>query len=393
MNAVHRLKHIARMIRPGGGPAGYLYNLKNIALDLQSEKIEVYAFKVSHERIGAASQKANLLVLQAPYFLRKLWALALINVRGLIDILLVFRVKADLGDSFPVFHDQMLAYRYSTIFKAPYGLMPHQPIELGQEVDDFYKFKYNLRSGDVYNAVANREEVAYRNADFLIVPTSSSLDGYFALDSDRNRLLGSASKFFVVSTVKKPKPTLDRHAARQALGLAIDNYAIGFIGRYNYDKGFDLFMSIAESYSDRKNLTFFSAGGGIIKERGPNLQNLGWRKDIADVILAMDLVVIPNRVAYFDLLPIECLMLGTPVAVTAVGGNKWLLSKSYDSSIQEIKFNDKDQVTNFDSLIDSIPSRVDFDKLPLAAFFNDNAFIKSHEEIVERVQKAMMVKY
>jgi len=130
---------------------------------------------------------------------------------------------------------------------------------------------------------------------------------------------------------------------------------------------------------------FFSAGAGEIQEAESNVFNLGWRKDIAEIISAMDLIIVPNTVTYFDLLPIESLMLGTPVAVSAVGGNKWLLKEVNDNSVQELKLYAEGD--NLKCIIGSLVRRVEFRNSNLYNFFNDCAFINAHENLLPKIEE------
>jgi glycosyltransferase involved in cell wall biosynthesis len=54
------------------------------------------------------------------------------------------------------------------------------------------------------------------------------------------------------------------------------------------------------------------------------VKNLGWRSDIHDLVNAVDLVVIPNRSTYFDLLPLEVSAVGRCIVSTLTGGNRQL---------------------------------------------------------------------
>ncbi len=380
-----KLLHIGRVIRPGGGPSGYLYNLSAISKERKSEGVKSFAFKYSNDRSSLNSSKAGLVILSLPYFLRKYYVKSLLVVRSIIDIYSVIKLKFNMRGSFPVFHDQMLAYWYGKIFSKPYCIMPHQPIEIAREVDDAYKYRYNLKANDIYNLVVIKESLAYINASIIICPTKYSLDSYFISKNDYREVLDSIPKHMVPSTVTLPKSVLGRLKTRESLSIEGNKLAIGFVGRYNSDKGYDRFLSIAKSHRNNENLIFFSAGAGEMQGDEADVTDLGWRKDIADIITAMDLIIIPNRVTYFDLLPIESLMLGTPVAVTSVGGNKWLLDEVKDNSVLEIKLNDAITSDNLDAIIGILPPRVQFKCSRLAEHFNNEKFIDSHENLINKL--------
>lgn len=389
----NKLIHIGRVTRPGGGPSGYLFNLKEIAAEKKSKNIKVYALNSSNERSGASSNEYGLIILYLPYIFRRYYVRMLLVFRGLIDICSVVKIKFKIQDAFPVFHDQMLAYWYGKLFSKSYSLMPHQPIEAAREADDIYKYKYKLNKNDIYFAVVKKEVYAYENASVIVCPTDYSLESYFKSHSEYREKLKAVPKHLIISTVTLPKQILGRWKTRELLNINSKEMAIGFIGRYNSDKGYDRFLSIAKSYQANHNISFFSAGAGELAEEDENINNLGWRKDIADIILAMDLIIIPNRVTYFDLLPIESLMLGTPVAITGVGGNRWLLDEAKDSCIQELIINDDDGFNNLSRIIKNLPGRVQFKDTSLFEFFEDGKFISSHESLIEKLKNLRVCGY
>jgi glycosyltransferase involved in cell wall biosynthesis len=380
-----KLLHIGRIIRPGGGPSGYLYNLSAISKERKSEWVKTFAFKYSDERSALNSSKSGVIILSLPYFLRKNYVKSLLVVRNIIDIYRAIQLRFNIGDAFPVFHDQMLAYWYGKLFSRPYCVMPHQPIEIAREIDDAYRYRYNLNANDIYGLVVTKEILAYINASIIICPTSYSLDGYFISKNEYKSVLNSTPKHMVPSTVTLPNSVLGRLKTRELLSIEENKLAIGFIGRYNSDKGYDRFLSIAKRHRNKPNLIFFSAGAGEMQSNEAGVTDLGWRKDIADIITAMDLIIIPNRVTYFDLLPIESLMLGTPVAVTSAGGNKWLLDQVEDNSVLELKLNEVCSSDNLDAIIDIMPSRVQFKSSRLAEHFNNKNFIDSHENLTYKL--------
>lgn len=381
-----KLVHVGRMLRPGGGPAGYLYNLKKISKSQGSPILKVFAITESEERSGSTPKKANPIILALPYAIRKIYAKTSLMVRAFLDLASVIQIKFKLGRDFPVFHDQMLAYWYYRIFSRPYCVMPHQPVELAHEADDIYAHRYNLKRNDIYPKILEKELSAYRNATAILCPTEYSLDDYFVSNTSHRKTLEKTPKHIVVSTVTVPRQTVGRIEARKALQISPNDVAIGFVGRYNRDKGYDRFLSIAKRHRGDKSWKFFSAGAGEICDDQSVVCDLGWRKDIADVIVAMDLLVVPNRATFFDLLPIESLILGTPVAVSAVGGNKWLLGEVKDNCIQEILFETADGKDNLSQIVGALPKRARFKSSGLSNYINDTAFIKSHEKIQNKIK-------
>ncbi len=381
-----KIIHIGRHIRPGGGPAGYLYNLKSIIQKRRSSLLDVWSFSSAEERSAASHNNAPAVITALPLFVRKALVATLVHIRAKRDRAHAKELSEKLTGEKPIFHDQFLAQAFSQVSNTPYGLMPHQPTELSKEVAVLYQHKYKVPYHFVYNLLVQRELSGYQNAEFLISPTKWSLDGYFLEDSESRSIIENKKKSFVVSTAKAPRQSIDRETMRKKLGITNSQLAIGFLGRYIEDKGFDQFLRIARSQENKKGLLFFSAGTGpIALSDSDNVNNLGWRSDIGDIIKALDLVLIPNRLTYFDLLPIECLMLGTPVAVTPTGGNRWLLEHSEESGIFELQLQENGAQNNMTGLLELLPHRVDFENHPLAFPFSEDYFLRQHERLLHEV--------
>ena len=48
---------------------------------------------------------------------------------------------------------------------------------------------------------------------------------------------------------------------------------------------------------------------------------MGFTKDMGSVFENVSLITIPNKITYYDLLPLECAAYGKPMVMSAVGGN------------------------------------------------------------------------
>lgn len=93
-----------------------------------------------------------------------------------------------------------------------------------------------------------------------------------------------------------------------------------FAGRYVGHKGFDLYNEAAMALSDDSSIQFFSIGSGLMPVSA-YVTDLGWTEEPAEYASQADVIVVPNRIAYFDLWPLEVASLGKPLVLTKVGGN------------------------------------------------------------------------
>tara|TARA_R110002050_G_scaffold242271_6_gene378658 strand:+ start:9668 stop:10819 length:1152 start_codon:yes stop_codon:yes gene_type:complete len=110
-----------------------------------------------------------------------------------------------------------------------------------------------------------------------------------------------------------------------------DMIRIGFIGRLNYSKGYDLFLSICSSYADCQGVRIQAVVAGIgdeefvlesEKEISPRLDllKLG-HVQLSEFLEVVDCVVLPVRWAEpFGRVVVECAFSGLPVYVSNYGG-------------------------------------------------------------------------
>ncbi|HLC92847.1 MAG TPA: glycosyltransferase family 4 protein [archaeon] len=106
--------------------------------------------------------------------------------------------------------------------------------------------------------------------------------------------------------------------ARKKLGLP-EGKKIGlFVGRQEYQKGFDLFEKIARMRPEICfiSITFPKTRSGMINITGALAKN---RKELALYYSAADFVLFPSRFEGFGFVPIEALSCNTPVISSDVG--------------------------------------------------------------------------
>lgn len=114
---------------------------------------------------------------------------------------------------------------------------------------------------------------------------------------------------------------------RDELGLTSDTYLVGFLGRFMKQKGFTYLMDAMQSLIVRSDLprrpvVVAVGGGGHIREEqsrvekrglGPYVRFLPFEPNVAAVLRGLDVVAIPSLWEACPLLPMEAMMLGTPV--------------------------------------------------------------------------------
>jgi glycosyltransferase involved in cell wall biosynthesis len=149
---------------------------------------------------------------------------------------------------------------------------------------------------------------------------------YYAIDPDRyNRSAG------------------DRAAGRRRLGLANGTAAVGVVGQITPWKGQETAIRamarVIESHPDSRllvvgdakfvgeatrydNRAYLRRLHGLVEELELEgaVRFLGERRDVPDVLAALDLLLMPSWEEPFGRIAVEAMAIGTPVIATAVGG-------------------------------------------------------------------------
>lgn len=375
----NRVVHVNHHMRPGGGPAGYLYNLNKLIENDKNRNgtVKVETLTYSDERLSPKGNSFDFLKKTPVFINNMMFIMAMVNnfiKYGIASIKIRNRFKP--GDEL-VFHDQIFAYVYKLIYGVEISVMPHQPKDLASEASELYAQKYYCSESFAHKLLSYIEFNVYENAGFLILPCKSSIDAYFIGDENKRKILCKKKIIEVTSSVVKP--IIEKKIAIEKGKELI----VGFIGRYNFDKGFDEFSRLVLNYRNDISVKFISAGTGVIDPiASPNYTDLGWRTDIGNIIDYCDILVVPNRVTYFDLLPIESLLLGTPVCLTNVGGNKFFIEKLSGKGVYQYNAENLD---DFDRVLDSIKEKV-IDERTIMSVFDSSIFLDSHKNVVEKMK-------
>lgn len=315
-----KIVHYSKLIRPGGGPAGYLYNLE--VASCNSQRVEVRYEERLDSRIKPSNSKA-----------RKNNILKDLR-RAFSDFKRIFKGKSlstlkDVKGSVIIFHGVgeallFLNHKDNLDSSNKYYLMMHSP------VPPYIELASDTGNGIVKNLRAyllrKIESRCLRKIDGLVVPNIHAIDNYYS-DQPKLRALLESKDYKEIPTGIEAIDTTQfrsRNAVLSNINVNPENIVVGYFGRFISDKGFDNFKTIVEG-SDTSDITFISAGeGNLPLPQSSNYINLGWRSDALELINAVDYVLVPNNVAYFDLIILEALSMGKRVITTYVGGSKKL---------------------------------------------------------------------
>ena len=335
-----KLAHVHPHLFPGGGPAGYLYGLAS-GLEAASDQIhsvDVVSMAVSHDRSSSRRSRSRIYSLLDDITVA-LPAVARHNILLYRHLLTSYRpLPAAFRDKLlqygaVVFHHTQLLARYLRTLPTPRSqklfLMSHGPTDAPAEiVDGWLGGAKNAFASKARERLAALEKYAYASCDGIIAPSRHALQDHFAWSPKYRSALLALPVFEVASGAVALKPSKQYSEVRRELQIGEERRVVGFFGRYHPDKGYDLYCDIAKALKQDQSITFISAGAGVLKGRGgDDVRDLGWRSDVADLVGACDVVALPNRCAYFDLLLLEAMSLGRPVVAFGIGGHQDVKSK------------------------------------------------------------------
>lgn len=221
--------------------------------------------------------------------------------------------------------------------------------------------------------------------DFIVTAAKEGLNAYTDIKIDYSNKL-----FEVTTGLPEIKSSLSKAEARNLIGLPLNKMVVGYFGRYHSHKGYDIYRQGIELLSARDDILFISAGIGPLDVLSSNNYiNFGWRTDIQNLITACDIIVLPNRYTYFDLLPLECLSLSRPVAISRIGGNLKLerlcpVAFGFDMSVGELSklISWYAERSNDEKLQYEEKARYSFN-----THFDEFNFSKNHDELYQALEK------
>ncbi|RBY97412.1 glycosyltransferase family 1 protein [Blastococcus sp. TF02-8] len=185
--------------------------------------------------------------------------------------------------------------------------------------------------GGLRRRVLERAERATVRAADVVLAASSDL-------ADNARALGARDvRLAPVSAPPLPPASRTRDEVREELGLVDDRALVVAVGRLHPQKGYDVLLDAVARWSADQRLRpaplVVVAGDGPLQDElaarvrddALPVRLLGRRADVADLLAAADLCVLPSRWEARSLTAQEALRSGTPLVATRTGGLPELL--------------------------------------------------------------------
>jgi Glycosyltransferase len=401
MNENHKRKilHISYDIHPGGGPHGYLYNLRQGYHELCQSgfrslvELDFDSIISSDERLNSSppttpSKWKNIIKNSIPCdfydrLLVRKWDKNFKNWR-LGGQKLFHKIH---NSDIVVIHSPQLAYLLKELIdrnKTVY-YMQHSPTPWCDEVLLSLKMTYPKQHNFIHltRFLETIERSLFEMSDKVIIPSEHAVDAYSVRYPGLfDNLKKKGKVIYLPSGV--PEPQMSRDIEANPSGLTV-----AFVGRYHPHKGFDIFLEVIKLAYQSKlhHIKFFSLGSGPITPNVsfPNYQDFGWQKEPHQLMKNADVIIVPNRATYFDLLPLEAMALGKIVIVSPVGGNIDLAE--YSSGIILAQDNNPESYLNILNELSRDKERLDRlsqnNFLVYKNHFSMEKFAKRHLEIIK----------
>lgn len=129
---------------------------------------------------------------------------------------------------------------------------------------------------------------------------------------------------------------LPRAAARRVLGLAVEGFTVGFVGRFSFQKGLDRLIAAARLLEIRFGshieiavigIGDIEAGSGVAACDLPgNVRLVGKVADARRYFAAFDLFALPSRYEGFPYVYLEAMSARLPIVTTRVAGSDELVA-------------------------------------------------------------------
>ena len=320
-------------LKPVGGPAGYLYNLKQELERFNNTNIEFIKDKPTKQY--KIIKKLPKFILNIGRFIRhqkeRKYLLGNSPKESKVDL-----NKYDIVH----FHSTFSMYRCKDSLKNYKGkvlLTTHSPQPMFLE-------KYN--DGGLLNIEKKLfkkvylvdfmkiDEYAFNRADYIIFPCKEAEEPYYNT-WDKYKTIKEKNSYkykYLPTGILEVFSKEDSLKYRKKLNIDSNEFVISYVGRHNITKGYNVLKDVGKTLLNEDNITFLIGGK---EEPLKGLKNkkwieIGWTNDPFSLINSSNIFILPNKNTYFDLIMLEVLSLGKVVVASNTGGNKYI--KNLDNS-------------------------------------------------------------
>lgn len=366
-----------------GGPAGYLYNIREY---LHSNPCEQIVF-LSDLYPKSDKKSATSLSVKQKIFnkLKRIRFLYRIN-----DLLFIvwkqyhegtIQLPPDMDWSaydYVHFHQANDVRRYAKLLKNTHVrviLTTHCPCPQAEEQLAEQPWYYRMFA----SWVRWQERLCYKTADYIMFPCIEAREPYEKDIRISNLFHSIEHKFFYCpSAILDIQICKEQQQKLSSFGIPENAFVIAFFGRHNEVKGYDILKSLGENLLPQyDNLYFLCAGRGQIPPlQHPRWIELGFINNTNELLPQCDLYVLPNKDTYFDLIALEVLRAGVPIVLSNTGGNKYF--EQFHDEYGGITLYDVSSFNSLSAIIEEMIERkyLHHDLYQLMGKYNRSVYLK-----------------
>lgn len=302
-----------------GGPSGYLYNLIK-GMNGLSKQIDIITIKKNHN-IPNKNESTDKKIKNC--IVEEFRLIAYVIKQGFL-----YKRKIDKKIyRYDVIHahscEDVFYLRKFIKYKGKIILTSHRPESLADEKISTIQIKGKTEwKFIILNKVMNYiESYGYKTSDAFIFPSEGAKNIYNKFPGFKKHSKYKPIEFLYTGTDQK-NITKSRDVYRDEIGVCKNDKVLCYIGRHNYIKGYDILSSLSDRL-EKEGVKVVCAGAnnGLASPNNKNWIELGYISDPQNLINASDVVIIPNRNTYFDLVIVEVLSIGKVLITSNTGGN------------------------------------------------------------------------
>lgn len=308
-------------LKPIGGPAGYLWNLKQGLNNLDCSDLSISFLPQAEETIEDNKMLRRVLPNRIKD-IRRAWKFAnYLKRKNATDYelhnydVVHFHNTEDLYFN----RDVLENYEGKVILTSHTPCAPYKEIVSRLNPKDYRVFKKRIDQLEIM------DQYAFERADYIIFPCKEAEEPYYHTWNKYADIRVADKYRYMATGIAGCTAKIDRTEFRKRYGIPQDAFVVSYVGRHNEIKGYGDLKVIGEQLLKNENVYFLVAGAeepmkGLEHQRWVEI---GWTDDPHSVIAASDVFVLPNRETYFDLILLEVISLGIPMVLSSTGGNKY----------------------------------------------------------------------
>lgn len=337
------------LLKPIGGPSGYLYNLRDGLNKVNSDEVEISFYNAQIKGENKLKKKIKKII---PRFVMN-WKSNIENLKA------IKRIAKDDGMGefdfskydFVHFHSTEDFYHYRNTVKksnCKVILTSHSPQPLHQEIVDKIINLSEKKRLYYCSKIEKMDEYAFLNANYVFFPAKESLECYDKTWKKFKNIYSKIKKYIryiptgIIPVYSNPIDIYDKYKIPE------NSFIVSYVGRHNKIKGYDRLKEIGEYVLNKNKNIYFLIAGKETPLTGLNRKNwieIGWTDKPYDIIGVSNIFVLPNKETYFDIALLEVMALGKTICLTNTGGNKYFKRFNSDGLIF-YEYNNVEEIGN-----------------------------------------------